>query len=246
MNDVTNLLRRHRSIRSYQSEPIPDEQIRLAVQAGQRASTSSNIQAYSLLHITNQQKRTTLVDLTGGQPQVAECGAFFIVCGDLRRHKILADRANEPFQPSLEAFLLASIDATLFAQNLVVAFESMGYGICYIGGLRNDLPAVDKLFNLPFGVLPLCGLCVGTPTAADDMPDLKPRFNPDTVCFENEYPTDEKMLDLINEYDNRCRTYYLERTGKERDWSTTAERKFNKPARTNLADYYHSKGASLD
>jgi len=243
MNETIAVLNNHRSVRKFKPQPIPDEHLRLAVQAGQHASTSSNIQAYSLLHITDKSKRAALVVLTGGQPQVADCGAFFIICGDLRRHKILAGHASEPFQPSLEAFLLATIDASLFAQNLVVAFESLGYGICYIGGLRNDLPAVDKLLNIPVGVLPFYGICAGVPA---DTPDLKPRFNHDAVCFKNQYPTDEQMLDHINEYDNRCRTYYLERTGKEHAWSTTASRKFAKPARTNLAEYYRSKGASLD
>ena len=243
MSETIKTLLNHRSVRKYESKPIPPEDIRKAVECGQRASTSSNIQAYSLLHITDTQKRNTLVDLTGGQPQVAQSGAFFIVCGDLRRHLILAKRAGESFKPSLEAFLLATIDATLFAQNLVIAFEAMGYGICYIGGLRNSLPQVDELLNIPKGVLPLYGLCVGTPA---DTPDLKPRFTPETVCFENEYPDDANMLELIAEYDDRCRSYYQERTGKKRDWSTTAARKFHQPARTDLAEYYRSKGASLD
>ena len=69
----------------------------------------------------------------------------------------------------LEAFLVAVVDASLFAQNLCIAFESLGYGICYIGGLRNRLDEVDGLLELPHGVYPLYGLCVGRP-AEDPVP----------------------------------------------------------------------------
>ena len=54
-------------------------------------------------------------------------------------------------------------DAALFAQNMVVAFESMGYGTCYIGGLRNDLQALHEVLDTPEGVWPLFGLLKGVP-----------------------------------------------------------------------------------
>ena len=43
----------------------------------------------------------------------------------------------------------------LFAQNLVIAAESKGFGICYIGGVRNEPAAISQLFELPTGVFPL-------------------------------------------------------------------------------------------
>ena len=42
---------------------------------------------------------------------------------------------------STEKFMVACIDAALAAQNATLAAESMDLGICYIGGIRNDLPA---------------------------------------------------------------------------------------------------------
>ena len=41
------------------------------------------------------------------------------------------------------------------------ALEAMGYGICYVGALRNRLPDVDALLKLPPGVFPLFAMSVG-------------------------------------------------------------------------------------
>ena len=126
MNDIIKLMKNHRSIRKYAPEPVRPEDIRRAVEAGQAASTSSAVQAYCLIRVTDASRRRRLVELTGGQDKVAACGSFFVVCGDSRRHRLLARRAGEAYDARLEAFLVAVIDAALFAQNLVLAFESMG------------------------------------------------------------------------------------------------------------------------
>jgi len=240
---VLTLMRNHRSIRRYVDEPLDEGDIRRAVEAAQMAATSSNVQAYALLHVTDSAKRRALVPLTGNQEKVAAAGAFFVVLGDARRHRLIAAQRGRPHEARLEGFLLAVVDASLFAQNLVLAFEAMGYGTCYIGGLRNSLPEVDRLLNLPEGVYPLYGLCVGRP--AED-PGLKPRLPVEAVCFRDEYPDDDTMRARIAEYDESMRRYYRERTGSERDWSSAIAQLFATPARTPLAAYYATKGARLD
>jgi len=236
-----DLLLAHRSIRRFAEGEVPDEHVRLAVRAGQQASTSSNVQAYSMLRLRDPAVLERLVELTGGQAKVARCGAFFVVSGDVRRHRVLARKVGLPYQARLEGFLVAVIDASLFAQNLCVAFESMGYGICYIGGLRNDLPAVQKLLSLPEGVYPLFGLCVGIP--AED-PAPRPRLAPEAVLFEERYPEDEALLASIDEYDRVMNAYYAER-GSSGTWSSKMESQFKEPYRTAVADFYRSQGADL-
>jgi len=245
MNATLDLIHRHRSIRSYTAAPIPDADIRRAVEAGQAASTSSAVQAYCLIRVTDPAEREKLAELTGPQAKVAHCGAFFAVCGDTRRHRIAAADTGRAYDAHLEAFLLAVIDATLFAQNLVLAFEAMGYGICYIGGLRNRIAEVDRLLELPEGVLPLYGLCVGVP---DETPEPRPRLSVESVYFEDRYPDDAQVRAQLAEYDERYRRYLTERgvaAEKIRGWSETVATRFSTPQRDDLAAYYASKGAEL-
>ncbi len=239
---VLSLLHAHRSIRDYAPEAIDDATIARAVCAAQMASTSSNVQAYCLLQVTDPEKRRQLAELAGGQAQVATAGAFFVVCGDCRRHALICEREGGPCETNFETFLVATIDAALFAQNLAVAFEAMGYGMCYIGGLRNDLPAVDRLLELPRHVFPYFGLCVGRPAAK---PDTKPRLPVEAVWFKDAYPGDAEMLERVGEYDARMTAYYEERIGKRRDWSTAIRRLRGQRKREELADYYRGKGAAL-
>lgn len=230
-NETISLIRGHRSVRSYTGNPVPGDDIHRAVEAGQAASTSSAIQAYCLLHITRPDDRRELSQLCGAQEHIAACGAFFIVCGDTRRHRLLAERAGHRYDARLEAFLLAAIDATLFAQNLVLAFESMGYGICYIGGLRSNLPRIDRLLEIPGGVYPLYGLCVGVPA---EQPAARPRLPVRGVLFEDRYPDDERILRIVDEYDAGAP-----------DWSARMIRKFTEPRRTDVGPYYRDKGADF-
>lgn len=244
-DDAIALLLAHRSIRRFADAPVSDDDVRRAVEAGQAASTSSAVQAYCLIRVNDPKKRERLVELTGGQAKVAECGAFFIVAGDTRRHRLAVERAGGTYEAHLEAFLLAIIDATLFAQNLVVAFESMGYGICYIGGLRNQLDEVDALFEIPHGVLPIFGLCVGVPA---ESPSMRPRLPIDSVYFQDRYPDDQELYAQLDAYDATYRTYLEERGvehAAERVWSSVMARKFGTAQRCDLADYYRKKGADL-
>ncbi len=233
----------HKSIRRFTADPVPEGDIRRAIEAGQMASTSSNVQAYSAIRVTDEAIRAELADLSGPQQKVVDCGAFFVICGDVRRHRLLTERAGEVYDAKLEAFLVAVIDATLFAQNACVAFEAMGYGICYIGGLRNNLPKVGELLRLPAGVYPLFGLCVGVP---DEAPMTRPRVGADAVLFENAYPDDESVMRHIAEYDEVYERYMAERSGRGAKWSEMMASKYTKAARIDVGPHYRGQGADFD
>lgn len=242
MNDVQRLLAAHRTIRRFADELVDDACVARCVAAAQQTSTSSNIQAYTLLRVRDAGTRAQLAELCGGQPQVERAGAFFVVCGDQRRHRLVAERAGVPYEPNLETFLLALVDASLFAQSLVTAFESEELGVCYIGGLRNRLPEVDRLLELPADVLGLFGLCVGVPA---EVPARRPRLAPEAVVAEERYPDDARVLAAVDEYDERMRAYYAERGKPGWDWSGGLARKFQRRHREHLLEHYAEKGAAF-
>lgn len=242
MNQTIELLKRHRSIRTFTDDPVPEEDLRRAVEAGQAASTSSAVQAYAVIRVSDPATRAALVPLTGGQEKVASAGAFLVLCGDLRRHRLAAQMHGTRHRDSLETFLVAAIDASLFAQNMAVALESLGYGICYIGALRNDLPEVDRLLGLPEGVLPLYGMCVGVPA---EEPAARPRLGVESVLFNDRYPDDQTMIGHLRAYDAAYEQYTIKRGSPPRTWSAAMARLFSDPRRADLATYYTSKGASF-
>ena len=164
-----------------------------------------------------------------------------MVCAEQRRHRLLAEDQGTSYEPNLETFLVGAIDASLFAQNLVIAFESQGLGTCYIGGLRNDLQAVSELLDVQKDVFPLYGLCVGEPL---DPSETKPRLAVDSVLAVDEFPIEDRVLEQIAEYDERMGAYYAERDLAGRNWSGGVKRKFAKRTRGSPARLLRGPGSA--
>ena len=91
MNQVIETILAHRSVRHFEDKPLTKEQIEKIVISAQAASTSSYIQAYSIIGVTDQRKRQKLAQLAGNQPYVAENGHFFVFCADLHRHELIGE-----------------------------------------------------------------------------------------------------------------------------------------------------------
>lgn len=243
MNQVIELLLSHRSIRRYADQAIPEEHVANCVRAGQMASTSSAVQAYACIRVRDPDKRRALADLAGPQEKVAVAPEFFLICGDARRHRLLCERAGADSDQRMEGFLISIIDATLFAQNMVLAFESLGYGACYIGGIRNDLPGVGRVMQLPPGVYPLYGLCVGVP--AED-PAPRPRLPMQAVCFDDAYPPDDELLATIDRFDADYRDYLARRGAAAMGWGESMIEKMAHASRASVGPYYRQQGAVVD
>ena len=222
MNSTIELLQSHRSIRKFTDEAVDQSIVNELVRSGQAAATSSNVQAVTVIQVHNADKRVKLAELAGGQPYVASAGAFLVYCADINRPKYACERQGGEFAPGMtEHFIIATVDVALAAQNTVVAAESLGLGICYIGGLRNNPAKVSTLLELPDHVYPVFGLCIGHP---DQDPQVKPRMPLDAVLMHDSY--DDSVFDSqITAYDATVREYYKTRTGGTKDSSWSQEMK---------------------
>lgn len=245
MHPLLELMAAHRSVRAFLPTPIPEDHLQDAIGTARQAATSSWVQAYTLIQITEPATRARLAELCGDQAQVERAGAFFVVAGDVRRHRLLAERAGAPYVANLETFLLAAIDAALFAQNLVLALEALGYGTCYIGGLRDRLSEVDELLELPSGVWPFFGLCAGEPDPAQPTAP-RPRLPLGAIWMRERYRDDAALLAEIDQFDAVAAEHYAARGLPGRNWSGGVWRKFVGPARAALHAYYTAKGARLE
>lgn len=244
-NDVTALLRSHRSIRKYKPDPIPDAILEELVRSAQMASTSSNVQAYSVIAVTDPKVKRKLAAVAGDQRHVEQCPLLLVWCADLHRNRLACDKESvEMVSGTMETFMVATIDVALAAQNAAIAAESLGLGIVYVGGLRNDLREVTRLLKLPPLVYPAFGMCVGYP---DHESSLRPRLPLKAVLHRDTYRQDAQQ-ESIEEYDAVMRRYYLERTKgqKETTWSKEMAEKFRRPVRAYMRDYLEEQGFRFD
>lgn len=83
--------------------------------------------------------------------------------------------------------MLAVTDATITAQNTVVAAESLGIGSCYIGDIIENQEDVAKLLHLPDYVFPAAMLVYGWPTDQQKMRKKPERCPQEYIVHENTY-----------------------------------------------------------
>lgn len=244
MNAVIDLLKSHRSIRKFTDQSVDQTTVEALVEAGQAAATSSFIQACTVIQVSNSETREKLAACAGGQAYVASAPVFLVFCADMKRHQLACDMHDAQMQSGFtEQFITASLDCGLFAQNLVVAAESLGLGIVYIGGLRNNIAEVAELLELPDLVYPVFGMCLGYP---DQNPEVKPRL-PVNVVLKQEVYDDTGDQEHIAAYDSHVREYYRTRTGggKDMTWSEQISGMLVKESRPHMLPFLQERGFLL-
>src|SRR5688572_31581917 len=190
----------HRSVRRYLPDALPSGTLELLLAAAQSASSSSNLQLWSVIDVQDPARRRALYEVAGKQAHVLESPAFLVWVADLHRPTRLA-AARGPGHAGLsylEMFLMASIDTALAAQNAVVAAEALGLGVVYIGALRNDAQRVAEVMQLPERSYAVFGLCVGWPHPEAEGA-VKPRLPRDVVLHRDAYGNVGEQLPQIDD-----------------------------------------------
>lgn len=242
MNDVIKLLQSHRSIRKFTDQEIPRGLLLELIKAGQAAATSSHVQAYSVIHVKDAANRERLAELSGGQGYVASSAVFLVFCADMKRPTEASARTGANVERGMtEQLLVATVDTALMAQNVAVAAESEGLGICYIGGIRNNPEAVSELLKLPPHVYPVFGMCLGYP---DHQPEVKPRLPVEAILKEDYYTDDS---DQVVAFDDTMRAYYQSRSSgnKNSDWSHNLPPLFDNKLRPHMRDFLVKRGFTM-
>ncbi|EVV74741.1 nitroreductase family protein [Staphylococcus aureus] len=212
---VYNLVKKHHSVRKFKNKPLSEDVVKKLVEAGQSASTSSFLQAYSIIGIDDEKIKENLREVSG-QPYVVET----------------------------EGLLVGAIDAALVAENIAVTAEDMGYGIVFLGSLRNDVERVREILDLPDYVFPVFGMAVGEP-ADDENGAAKPRLPFDHVFHHNKYHADkETQYAQMADYDQTISEYYDQRTNGNRKetWSQQIEMFLGNKARLDMLEQLQKSG----
>ncbi|UCG24210.1 MAG: NADPH-dependent oxidoreductase [Chloroflexota bacterium] len=192
------LIYQHASIRRYKSDPVDRNLVEEIVAAGQRASTSSNLQTYSVIAVGDREKRNRLAELCGNQEQIRQAPIFLAWCADLSRlDRICVRRGYEQVTEHVESFLVSTVDAALAMQNAALASESHGLGMCSIGAIRNRPRDVIALLGLPELVFPISGMTLGWP---DVEPRIRPRLPLNAVLHWESYSKHGEE-EAIRQYD---------------------------------------------
>ncbi len=206
MNPIDTLLH-HTSIREFKQQPIPPAHLDTLIDVAKHTASSTGMQTYSLIRITNPKVKSILAEEICLQPYIARIPEIFIFIVDAYRNSQIArEKGVElPSEADADRFFQGWTDAALAAQNMVGAAELAGYGTLYMGSILNNAPRLIELLELPKLTFPVVGVGMGVP---NQKPQLKPRMPKSLNVFENTYTVFPDYMTAMEDYDAEMEEYY--------------------------------------
>jgi nitroreductase len=201
--NLFDVINNHRSIRQYKPDPIPEDLLNEILEAGIRASSSGNMQTYSIIVTRDPDLRRQLYEPHMEQNMVLDAPVLLTFCADFHRMRqwLRVSEAPDNFDDFM-SFMIAAIDAVLVSENVALAAEAKGLGICYMGSTLANCDQIGRILKLPKNVVPVVGFSLGYP---DEDPAPRDRLPLKGLVHQETY----------HDYsDDDIREIYLERETK--------------------------------
>ncbi len=150
--NLKDALEKRRSIRSYETRPVPKEIIHELIDAAETAPSAGNLRARRYVVVVNPEMRKALAVAAYGQSQVENAPLIIVVCADVDRSSSrYGDRGS----------LYAIQDATAAVMCLLLAAHDLGLGACWNGAFDDDM--ARDLLGLEEHTLPVAIISAGWP-----------------------------------------------------------------------------------
>lgn len=217
---MIDIILNHRSIRKYQPKAVENEKLQQILSAATRASTTGNMQVYSMVVTQDAKIREQLWEAHFKQDMVLQAPVHITFCADFNRFSLWCKQRNaDPGYDNFLSFLTAAIDALLAAQNAALAAENLDLGICYLGTVTWMADRFIEILQLPELVVPVGALVLGYP---DERPPLTPRL-PLKGIVHNEVYEDFNNSDIDQIYSEMENLEDTRKLLKENNKATLAQ-----------------------
>jgi nitroreductase len=170
-NEVIDIMMNRKSIRKYTTQMPDDEVLEAVIRAGQQAPFAAQLCSLLL---------TRRKGIPFGAP------LLFTICVDIHRMELVMARRNwKTVTNDLSLLFFGIQDASLMAENMVIAAESFSMGSCFLGVAPYIADKIAQKYKLPPRVFPLVQLVMGYPA---ENPPTRPRYPLSFSLFEDKYP----------------------------------------------------------
>ncbi len=148
---ITAILTR-RSIRDYTPHPVPEEMIRLLLEAGMSAPSAMDERSTEFIVIHDRNILDEIQKFNPKRLQLKKAILAIMVCGNQAKEK----------KTGLGFWVL---DGTVASENILIAANALGLGAVWtsIYPFMVRIPKVQKMLNLPEQVIPLNIIPIGYP-----------------------------------------------------------------------------------
>ncbi len=185
MNPTIELLKAHRSIRKFKNQEVEKEKLDLILETATSASTSGNMQAYSIIVTRDKKMKEKMYEAHFKQDMLLEAPVFLTFCADFNRMRkwLKQNQASMNFD-NFMSFMIASIDAVLASQVAAIAAESLSLGLCYMGTTLASAHVLGDILGCPENVVPVAGYALGYP---DESPKKRKRLPLSGIVHQEVY-----------------------------------------------------------
>ncbi|KAM7455837.1 hypothetical protein BLSTO_03411 [Blastocystis sp. subtype 1] len=165
-----SIIHDRRSIRSFESTPIPDEVLHRITEDINLCPTAGNIQSYHV-YIVRNPKLIEQITIASGQGWIQQAPCVFVFCCDFKDH----------YYGKRGAELYSLQDATIAQTYAILACNKEGLKSCWVGSFVES--EVSSILNIPshlrpIGLLP-CGYSEAAPRHERSRRDVEETF---TYC----------------------------------------------------------------
>lgn len=221
-NAIIESLYHRKSMRVYEEREIPGEMKKTILEAAMQAPSAGCQQLYTILDVTDQKLKEALAESCDHQPFIAKAPMVLVFCADCKKwYDAYKEAGCSPRLPGMGDLMLAVTDASIAAQNAVMAAESFGIGSCYIGDVMEQCEVQRELLHLPEYVFPAAMVVFGWPTEQQKQRPKPQRCSMEHIVHENTYRSmdGEELRDM---FAYKCKNQTFE------EWCTAfCERKYN-------------------
>jgi nitroreductase/FMN reductase [NAD(P)H] len=243
----------HRTHRQYRPDPVSDETLDILLAAALSAPSKSDLQQVAIIVVRDRGRQATIGGWIPAMPWIAQAPLFLVFCGDNRRIRRVAELRGRPFpNDTLDMFMNAAVDAGLVLASFILAAAGLGLGCCPISVVRNHVEKLAALLELPPGVFPVAGLCVGYPS----QPGYTSMRLPPAVTVHTDRYDDGALPAQLEAYDRRREARhatpresqrYLDRYGytEPYGWSEDKARQYSVPERHSFGPFIRGHGFRL-
>lgn len=188
MNTTITQLYERKSVRVFEERSISAEDKKLILESAAMAPTAGNQQLYTILDITDQERKEALVKTCDNQPFIAKADMVLIFCADCQKwYDAFLEAGCEPRDPGVGDLMLSVTDTAIAAQNAVTAAWSLGIGSCYIGDVMENCEKHREMLNLPPYVFSAVMVVFGYPTQQQKERQKPQRADLQHIVHENSY-----------------------------------------------------------
>jgi nitroreductase len=203
--DVSEAIKKRRSIRKFKPDPIPEQKIRQLLESARLAPSGTNTQPWRFIVVKDDNTKKKLQEAAHNQRHIRRAPVIIVCCADLKAFRefpervdeliesgALPERTKKVFIPFLKKgmasvkkeglIMAATANVSIAVEHIVLQAVEIGLGTCWVRWY--DDKKIKEILDIPDFVEVMALLPVGIP---DENPEQRPRLSLDKITYAERY-----------------------------------------------------------